>query len=143
VLGVRSPQIAARRGRLQATDTRDPSQPSALVLMSSNGLRTSRSVVRRRARLAADPAVDRLCVATRERPTTLGVAAPTPRGRSAALVFVATFAKRFNANEENDPSSLLRSFGRGGGEETRTPDPLHAKQVLYQLSYTPTGRPGF
>jgi hypothetical protein len=33
--------------------------------------------------------------------------------------------------------------GRGGGEETRTPDPLHAKQVLYQLSYTPTGRRGF
>ena len=34
-------------------------------------------------------------------------------------------------------------FGRGGGEETRTPDPLHAKQVLYQLSYTPTDRRGF
>jgi len=29
------------------------------------------------------------------------------------------------------------SVRRGGGEETRTPDPLHAKQVLYQLSYTP------
>ena len=25
----------------------------------------------------------------------------------------------------------------GGGKETRTPDPLLAKQVLYQLSYTP------
>jgi integrase len=25
----------------------------------------------------------------------------------------------------------------GGDEETRTPDPLHAKQVLYQLSYIP------
>ena len=27
--------------------------------------------------------------------------------------------------------------GRTGGEGTRTPDPLLAKQVLYQLSYTP------
>ena len=27
----------------------------------------------------------------------------------------------------------------GGDEETRTPDPLHAKQVLYQLSYIPMG----
>ena len=25
----------------------------------------------------------------------------------------------------------------GGGEGTRTPDPLRAKQVLYQLSYIP------
>ena len=25
----------------------------------------------------------------------------------------------------------------GGDEESRTPDPLLAKQVLYQLSYTP------
>ena len=27
----------------------------------------------------------------------------------------------------------------GGDEETRTPDPLRAKQVLFQLSYAPTG----
>jgi hypothetical protein len=26
-----------------------------------------------------------------------------------------------------------------GGTGTRTPDPLHAMQVLYQLSYTPKG----
>jgi hypothetical protein len=26
-----------------------------------------------------------------------------------------------------------------GGTEIRTPDPLHAMQVLYQLSYTPKG----
>ncbi len=26
---------------------------------------------------------------------------------------------------------------RGGAEETRTPDPLLAKEVLYQLSYGP------
>lgn len=28
----------------------------------------------------------------------------------------------------------------GGDERTRTADPLHAKQVLYQLSYTPRHR---
>ncbi len=28
---------------------------------------------------------------------------------------------------------------RGGGEGSRTPDPLNAIQVLYQLSYTPSG----
>ena len=27
--------------------------------------------------------------------------------------------------------------GAGGAEETRTPDPLLAKEVLYQLSYGP------
>ena len=27
----------------------------------------------------------------------------------------------------------------GGGKGIRTPDPLHAMQVLYQLSYTPKG----
>jgi hypothetical protein len=41
----------------------------------------------------------------------------------------------------------FRSFGRssrsfteaktGGAEETRTPDPLRAKQMLFQLSYDP------
>ena len=30
------------------------------------------------------------------------------------------------------------SFPRGGDEEDRTPDPLLARQVLSQLSYTPT-----
>jgi hypothetical protein len=28
---------------------------------------------------------------------------------------------------------------RSGGTGIRTPDPLHAMQVLYQLSYTPKG----
>ena len=28
-------------------------------------------------------------------------------------------------------------FDRGGGKEIRTPDPVLAKHVLYQLSYTP------
>ena len=32
----------------------------------------------------------------------------------------------------------MRFFLNGGDEETRTPDPLLARQVLSQLSYTPT-----
>ena len=37
--------------------------------------------------------------------------------------------------------SNLLSYGPvlGGDEENRTPDPLLARQVLSQLSYTPTG----
>ena len=31
-------------------------------------------------------------------------------------------------------------FGDGGDEETRTPDPLLAKEMLCQLSYVPSGR---
>ena len=31
----------------------------------------------------------------------------------------------------------MRVFFWGGDKEIRTPDPLLAKQVLYQLSYTP------
>jgi hypothetical protein len=31
---------------------------------------------------------------------------------------------------------------RGGDEETRTPDPLLAKEMLYQLSYVPKGPRG-
>ena len=30
------------------------------------------------------------------------------------------------------------AFASGGDEEDRTPDPLRARQVLSQLSYTPT-----
>ena len=35
-------------------------------------------------------------------------------------------------------SSFLNLIPHGGDEEDRTPDPLLAKQVLSQLSYTPT-----
>ena len=35
------------------------------------------------------------------------------------------------------PHSFPCGFRHGGDEEDRTPDPLLAKQVLYQLSYTP------
>lgn len=36
--------------------------------------------------------------------------------------------------------SCVRSEAGGGDEETRTPDPLLAKETLYRLSYVP--RPG-
>jgi hypothetical protein len=32
---------------------------------------------------------------------------------------------------------LAMALGGGGDEETRTPDPLLAKEMLYQLSYVP------
>ena len=35
------------------------------------------------------------------------------------------------------PAHEPRLIRRGGAEETRTPDPLLAKEVLYQLSYGP------
>ena len=38
------------------------------------------------------------------------------------------------------PLPLLLS---GGGKRIRTDDPLLAKQVLYQLSYTPVVQPAF
>ena len=41
------------------------------------------------------------------------------------------------------PSTPLQSLSRpGGDEEDRTPDPLRARQVLSQLSYTPMGAVG-
>jgi hypothetical protein len=35
------------------------------------------------------------------------------------------------------PEEFLRLIERGGDEETRTPDPLLAKEMLFQLSYVP------
>ena len=40
------------------------------------------------------------------------------------------------------PPGLSKLSLRGGDEEVRTPDPLRARQVLSQLSYTPM-LPGF
>ena len=34
-------------------------------------------------------------------------------------------------------STFIPSASKNGAEEDRTPDPLLAKQVLYQLSYSP------
>ena len=38
--------------------------------------------------------------------------------------------------DQGTPGSAGRGGG-GGDEETRTPDPLLAKEMLYQLSYVP------
>ncbi len=46
---------------------------------------------------------------------------------------------RSAASKKNPQTLTGCRFGLGGDEETRTPDPLHAKQVLYQLSYIPKG----
>ena len=47
----------------------------------------------------------------------------------------------FGALHSDHPTQAVvqpMGFGpRGGGKGIRTPDPLHAMQVLYQLSYTP------
>ena len=40
-------------------------------------------------------------------------------------------------NSKNDGNTVTR-WQHGGAEEARTPDPLLAKQVLSQLSYSPT-----
>ncbi len=40
----------------------------------------------------------------------------------------------------SDPPLLVPMLGDGGDEETRTPDPLLAKEMLCQLSYVPSGR---
>ena len=41
--------------------------------------------------------------------------------------------------DRSDASAGLTSL-KNGAKETRTPDPLHAMQVLYQLSYGPMPR---
>ncbi len=54
-------------------------------------------------------------------------------------------ASRFDLAVKNMAFSLLCTaiclccpfLGHGGDEESRTPDPLLARQVLSQLSYTP------
>ena len=48
-----------------------------------------------------------------------------------------TEAKTESLNSKNDGNTVTR-WQYGGAEEARTPDPLLAKQVLSQLSYSPT-----
>ena len=43
--------------------------------------------------------------------------------------------KQIKTLTSKEASERLRKFS--GAKETRTPDPLHAMQVLYQLSYGP------
>ena len=43
--------------------------------------------------------------------------------------------RRSFTQDSQKPSLYLGSLN--GAKETRTPDPLHAMQVLYQLSYGP------
>jgi hypothetical protein len=43
--------------------------------------------------------------------------------------------------EVRDYRFVCSRAGDGGDEETRTPDPLLAKEMLFQLSYVP--RPGW
>ena len=44
-------------------------------------------------------------------------------------------------NSKNDGNAVTR-WQHGGAEEARTPDPLLAKQVLSQLSYSPPRKEG-
>ena len=41
------------------------------------------------------------------------------------------------SGERRAAARVLRGGRSGGDEETRTPDPLLAKEMLYQLSYVP------
>ena len=49
----------------------------------------------------------------------------------------ADFRSQTEKNTRNSSSIRLRETRSGGDKRNRTVDPLLAKQVLYQLSYTP------
>ena len=44
------------------------------------------------------------------------------------------------SSADRDPSDMSRRGKGGGDEETRTPDPLLAKEMLFRLSYVPSAR---
>ena len=77
---------------------------------------------------------------------TMSISPMTENGRQiVASISVINFF--FSLRAPGDPrrigfpsSSILRRRPPGGGERTRTADPLLAKQVLSQLSYTPKTR---
>ncbi len=46
-------------------------------------------------------------------------------------------ASKKAARVDRSNASAGLTFLKNGAKETRTPDPLHAMQVLYQLSYGP------
>lgn len=49
-------------------------------------------------------------------------------------------ASKVTVGDSNYKSDNPQSFGHvGGAEGTRTPNTLRAKQVLFQLSYSPLG----
>jgi hypothetical protein len=54
---------------------------------------------------------------------------PSPAQRS--------ISNQIQGSVRNSPSGSRTNKGVGGAEEDRTPDPLLAKQVLSQLSYSP------
>ena len=47
------------------------------------------------------------------------------------------FCTKKAARVDRSNASTGLTFLKNGAKETRTPDPLHAMQVLYQLSYGP------
>ncbi len=58
--------------------------------------------------------------------------------RSSIIPSTPARARSASKNENNPTTrSAARSGNDGGGERDRTDDPLLAKQVLSQLSYTP------
>ncbi len=48
--------------------------------------------------------------------------------------------RREDTDQRSAFKGIVRAAYGGGDEETRTPDPLLAKEMLYQLSYVPEER---
>ena len=57
---------------------------------------------------------------------------------AASLTVIRLFELKRMAGARNAETMSERNESNGGAEGIRTPDPLLAKQVLYQLSYSPT-----